>query len=244
MGPLPGSSPAAASQGPEASEPASRGPVGSAGPGPACRLCLQPEAGEAPGLPRPGLTLGAEPRGVADPHPPGLSPAPCVLGGGPGWRQLPVQLRAAARRASWRPAKPGTRGQQHAAARSPGRRRAVRGPPLEGSARGSGRIPRHLNTLPSNLLQRWSRWVTFRGNLSSSKTFPWAAFSVSFCPLVVLSRDRPEPSADRSVLEGRPAWAPQGWPVWVRGSEGGLSLPPSGVSGSSGGWTCRPPAWS
>lgn len=141
VGPLPGSSPAAASQGPEASEPASRGPVGSAGPGPACRLCLQPEAGEAPGLPRPGLTLGAEPRGrVADPHPPGLSPAPCVLGGGPGWRQLPVQLRAAAQGFL----APGKAGNEGAAARGgsvPGATPGREGPASRGVRAGQRTDP-------------------------------------------------------------------------------------------------------
>lgn len=89
MGPLPGSSPAAASQGPEASEPASRGPVGSAGPGPACRLCLQPRGGRSawpsPAWPRPGRRAPRrcrpsptrpEPRPLRPGRRAGVAPAP------------------------------------------------------------------------------------------------------------------------------------------------------------------------
>lgn len=104
VGPLPGSSPAAASQGPEASEPASRGPVGSAGPGPACRLCLQPRGGRSawpsPAWPHPGRRAPRrcrpsptrpEPRPLRPGRPAGVAPAPsaapCGRAGLPGARQ-------------------------------------------------------------------------------------------------------------------------------------------------------------
>lgn len=104
VGPLPGSSPAAASQGPEASEPASRGPVGSAGPGPACRLCLQPRGGRSawpsPAWPHPGRRAPRrcrpsptrpEPRPLRPGRRAGVAPAPsaapCGRAGLPGARQ-------------------------------------------------------------------------------------------------------------------------------------------------------------
>lgn len=118
--------------------------------------------------------------------------------------------------------------------------------PVLGCLHGERAAPWGPSALPFGLARTPRPRVTVRWNLSSSKTFPPAAF---FCFLLSLCRSL---SAQARALcrqvrpGGSTCLGPPGawqWPTSVRSSEGGLS-PPPGVSGSSGGWACRLPAWS
>lgn len=172
------------------------GPRGSAAP--VLRVSSL-QAGEAPGRDRPDACGPRPGRCVPVPAHPGL--CHCRLRGreaGRGGAGLPGAWQSrerggAARGGSVRGAMPC----------------AVRGP-SSGVCTASEQHRGARARCPSAWHERRVHVLPSAGTFRPRKRFHRLRFSVSSCRSVVLSRHRPELSADRSVLGGRPAWAPQG----------------------------------